>query len=34
MNPPRKAEAKEVAERALALQPDFWYVKTQILPKV
>jgi tetratricopeptide (TPR) repeat protein len=34
MTPPRKGEAKEAAERALALQPDFWYVKTQILPKV
>jgi tetratricopeptide (TPR) repeat protein len=34
MSPPRKAEAKEMASRALALRPDFWYVKTQILPKV
>jgi tetratricopeptide (TPR) repeat protein len=34
MNPPRTAEAKEMAERALALRPDFWFVKTQILPKV
>lgn len=34
MNPQRTAEAKEAAERPLALQPDFWYVKTQILPKV
>jgi hypothetical protein len=34
MTPPRKAEAKEAAGRALALEPDFWYVKTQILPKV
>jgi hypothetical protein len=34
MTPPRTAEAKEMANRALALRPDFWYVKTQILPKV
>lgn len=34
MKPPRTAEAKETANRALALRPDFWYVKTQILPKV
>jgi tetratricopeptide (TPR) repeat protein len=34
MTPPRKAEAKEAAGHALALQPDFWYVKTQILPKL
>lgn len=34
MNPPRIAEAKEMANHALALRPDFWFVKTQILPKV
>lgn len=34
MTPPHTAEAKEMANRALALRPDFWYVKTQILPKV
>jgi tetratricopeptide (TPR) repeat protein len=33
MTPPRTAEAKEMANRALALRPDFWYVKTQILPR-
>ena len=34
MKPPRTAEAKEMADRALALRPDFWYVKTQVLPKL
>jgi hypothetical protein len=34
MSPPRTAEAKEMANRALALRPDFWFVKTQVLPKV
>ena len=34
MTPPRTAEAKEMASHALALRPDFWFVKTQILPKV
>jgi tetratricopeptide (TPR) repeat protein len=34
MSPPRTAEAKEMANRALALRPDFWYVMTQILPKL
>jgi hypothetical protein len=34
MTPPRTAEAKEMANRALALRPDFWFVKTQVLPKV
>jgi tetratricopeptide (TPR) repeat protein len=34
MTPPRTAEAKEMANHALALRPDFWFVKTQILPKV
>lgn len=33
MNPPRKAESKEAANKALTLRPDFWYVKTQVLPK-
>jgi hypothetical protein len=33
MSPPRKTESKEMANRALALGPDFWYVKTQALPK-
>lgn len=34
MTPPRTDEAKEMANHALALRPDFWFVKTQILPKV
>ncbi|HET9995598.1 MAG TPA: hypothetical protein VFQ18_09335 [Candidatus Acidoferrum sp.] len=34
MNPPRTAEAKEMANHALELRPDFWFVKTQVLPKV
>jgi len=34
MNPPRTKEAKEMANRALELRPDFWFVKTQVLPKV
>jgi hypothetical protein len=34
MKPPRTAEAKETANRARALRPDFWYVMAQILPKV
>jgi hypothetical protein len=34
MTPPRTAEAKEMANHALALRPDFWFVKTQVLPKV
>lgn len=34
MSPPRTAEAKAAAKRALELRPDFWYVKTQIMPKV
>ena len=34
MSPPRTAEAKEMANHALALRPDFWFVKTQVLPKV
>jgi hypothetical protein len=34
MTPPRTAEAKEMANHALTLRPDFWFVKTQILPKV
>jgi hypothetical protein len=34
MTPAHTAEAKEMANHALALRPDFWYVKTQILPKL
>ena len=34
MNPPRIREAKEMANRAVELRPDFWFVKTQVLPKV
>lgn len=34
MTPPRTTEAKDMANHALALRPDFWFVKTQVLPKV
>lgn len=32
--PPRVDEARKAAETALALRPDFWFVREQILPKV
>ena len=34
MNPPRLNDAKIAAEKALTLRPDFWFVKTQVLPNV
>jgi tetratricopeptide (TPR) repeat protein len=34
MTPPQPAEAKQMAERALKLHPEFWWVKTQVLPKL
>lgn len=33
MNPPHTAEAREHALKALRERPDFWYVKTQVLPR-
>ncbi len=32
--PPRVEEARKAAETALALRPDFWFVREQILPKL
>jgi hypothetical protein len=32
--PPRTAEAKKAAARALSLRPDFWYVRERILPRL
>jgi hypothetical protein len=32
--PPRVEEAQKAAETALALRPDFWFVREQILPKL
>ncbi|MBI2517201.1 MAG: hypothetical protein HYV95_09820 [Opitutae bacterium] len=34
MNPPQPAEARLHAEKALRERPDFWYVKTQVLPRI
>ena len=34
MSPPQPAEAKLMADRALKLHPEFWWVKTQVLPKL
>lgn len=34
MAPPRTAEARRAAEAALSMRPDFWWVKTQIVPKL
>jgi tetratricopeptide (TPR) repeat protein len=33
-SPPRMAEAGKMAKKALELQPDFWWVKTQVVPKI
>ena len=32
--PPRVDDARKAAETALALRPDFWFVREQILPKL
>jgi hypothetical protein len=32
--PPRMADADQMAKKALLLQPDFWWVKTQVVPKI
>jgi hypothetical protein len=34
MLPPEVAKAREAAEIALTLRPDFWFVKTQVVPKL
>lgn len=33
LDPARKGEARAHAEKALRERPDFWWVKTQVLPK-
>lgn len=33
LDPTRKAEARAHAEKALRERPDFWWVKTEVLPK-
>ncbi len=33
-NPPRPDEARALAAEALRQRPDFWYVTTQIVPKL
>ena len=34
MTPPHGTEARAAAEKALAERPDFWFVTTQVLPKI
>jgi len=34
MTPPLMARAKSAADAALALRPDFWYVRERVLPKL
>jgi tetratricopeptide (TPR) repeat protein len=34
MTPPQYEKARETAETALKLRPDFWYVKEQVLPRL
>ncbi|MCI0433855.1 MAG: hypothetical protein L0271_09395 [Gemmatimonadetes bacterium] len=34
MTPPRKAEARQMAARALELRPDFWWVATVVMPQI
>jgi hypothetical protein len=34
MTPPQKDEARKVADIALRMRPDFWYVRDQILPQL
>ena len=34
LTPPKPAEAKQMADRTLKLHPEFWWVKTQVLPKL
>jgi hypothetical protein len=33
-DPPQTAAAKKLADRALELHPEFWWVKTQVVPKL
>lgn len=33
MTPPNVPDARRMADKALALRPDFWWVRTQVLPK-
>jgi hypothetical protein len=32
--PPEVEKAREAAMKALAMRPDFWFVKTQVVPKL
>lgn len=34
MSPPQVEKAREAAVTALKLRPDFWFVKTQVVPKL
>ena len=34
MTPPQKARARRAADAALAVRPDFWYVRERILPQL
>lgn len=34
MTPPRKADARAAADTALAMRPDFWYVRERVLPRL
>ena len=33
-SPPKLDEAQQMARRALELRPDFWWVRTQVLPRI
>jgi len=34
MSPPQKERARRAADAALAMRPDFWYVRERILPQL
>lgn len=34
MSPPNTAQARAVANKALSMRPDFWWVKVQLLPSI
>lgn len=34
MTPPQREKARDAAETALRLRPDFWYVREQVLPRL
>ena len=34
MNPPQKENARNAAETALRMRPDFWFVREQVLPRL